>query len=152
MEHPPPGSAEFAKRVQMVIDHIGVVVKDLDQGLDLWRKVFSYVQTTQPVENARQSVRVVFLEKAGSSRIKLVAPTGPSSPVAAMAARGGGLHHLCFNAPDMGAALNQIERAGGRITVRPQSGEAFMNEPIAFAYLGGLLLEIISTGKKALSL
>ena len=79
-----------------LIDHIGVVVKDLDKGLDLWKTVFSYLQTTQPVENARQSVRVVFLEKAGSSRIKLVAPTGPLSSVAAMATRGGGLHHLFF--------------------------------------------------------
>jgi methylmalonyl-CoA/ethylmalonyl-CoA epimerase len=94
----------------------------------------------------------VFLQRAGAPTVKLVEPTEPSSPVSAMARRGGGLHHLCFKTPNMSAALDEVEQAGGRVTVRPQAGEAFMNEPIAFVYIDGLVLEIISSDRRALAL
>jgi methylmalonyl-CoA/ethylmalonyl-CoA epimerase len=136
----------------MVIDHIGIVVRNLDRGMDVWSRVFGYAQATLPVENVRQSVRVVFLQRAGAPTVKLVEPTEPSSPVSAMARRGGGLHHLCFKTPNMSAALDEVEQAGGRVTVRPQAGEAFMNEPIAFVYIDGLVLEIISSDRRALAL
>ena len=136
----------------MTIDHIGVVVRSLEQGITVWEKTFGYVRMTQPVTNTRQKVRVVFLQKSGSLPVKLVEPSDESSPVAALAARGGGLHHICFRADNMEHALRHIEREGGRIIVPPQPGEAFENEPIAFVYMHGLPTEIIATDKKALRL
>lgn len=133
----------------MIIDHIGVVVRSLDQGIALWEKTFGYTKMTQPVVNTRQRVRVVFLHKEGSLPVKLVEALDPGSPVSAFAARGGGFHHVCFRADDMEKALRQMERDGGRIVVPPEPGEAFENEPIAFVYMHGLPTEIIATDKKA---
>ena len=136
----------------MVLDHIGVVVKSLERGIEVWRQAFGYDQATSPVINSRQQVRVVFLRKEGSVLIKLIEPTDPASPVFAMAARGGGLHHLCFRAPSIEEAQATICAVGGRTLVESQPGEAFDNELIAFSYLYGLPTEIIETGKKANSI
>jgi methylmalonyl-CoA/ethylmalonyl-CoA epimerase len=136
----------------MVIDHIGIVVKSLDQGMAMWEKTFGYARMTQPVINTRQRVRVVFLQKEGSLPVKLVEPADPGSPVFAIATRGGGFHHVCFRTDDMEKTLQRIERDGGRVIVPPEPGEAFENEPIAFVYMHGLPTEIIATDKKAMRL
>jgi methylmalonyl-CoA/ethylmalonyl-CoA epimerase len=133
----------------MVVDHVGIVVKSLEDGLKTWTEAFGYQVATHPVINTRQKVRVVFLEKADSVMVKLVEPTDESSPVFALARRGGGLHHLCFRDPDLAGALKTLEMAGGRTLVGPQPGEAFENEPIGFSYLKGLAIEVIATTKKA---
>lgn len=136
----------------MTIDHIGIVVRSLEQGIAVWEKAFGYKRMTQPVINTRQKVRVVFLRKDGSLPVKLVEPADPSSPVAALAARGGGLHHICFRTDNMEETLRHIEKEGGRVIVPPQPGEAFENEPIAFVYMRGLPTEIIATEKKAMQI
>ncbi len=133
----------------MVLDHIGIVVKSLERGIEVWRQVFCYDQATSPVINSRQQVRVVFLRKEDSVLIKLIEPTDPTSPIFAMAAWGGGLHHLGFRRPSIVGAQEAIRAAGGRTLVEPQPGEAFDNELIAFSYLYGVPPEIIETEKKA---
>ena len=133
----------------MVLDHIGIVVKSLERGMEIWQRAFGYVPATSPVINTRQQVRVVFLSKPGSTLVKLIEPTDPASPIFAVAARGGGLHHLCFRHDDIDVALSAIGAAGGRTLVAPQPGEAFEDEPIAFSYLYGLPIEVIATEKKA---
>lgn len=133
----------------MIIDHIGIVVRSIEQAIDLWRRAFGYEPLTLPVINTRQKVRVVFLKKSGSPTIKLVEPTDPSSPVQTFSARGGGLHHLCFQCEDLDHELNRLQQDGARILAAPQPAEGFDNERIAFAYIGqGLNVELIETGKK----
>ena len=136
----------------MTIDHIGVVVRSLERGIEVWERMFGYKRMTQPVMNTRQQVKVVFLRREGSLLVKLVEPADPESPVAALAARGGGLHHICFRTDDMQDTLQYIEKEGGRVIVPPQPGEAFENEPIAFVYMHGLPIEIIATHKKAMQI
>ena len=133
----------------MVLDHIGVVVKSLERGIEVWHQAFGYDQATSPVINSRQQVRVVFLRKENSVLIKLIEPTDPTSPIFAMAARGGGLHHLCWRGPSIVEAQEAIRAAGGRTLVEPQPGEAFENELIGFSYLYGVPTELIDTDKKA---
>jgi methylmalonyl-CoA/ethylmalonyl-CoA epimerase len=135
--------------MNVVIDHIGVVVRSLEAAIPGWVTTFGYEQMTEPVLNTRQKVRVVFLGKEGSTTIKLVEPTDRSSSVFALSARGGGLHHLCFRADDMAGAMQHLEREKARVLVPPEPGEAFENEPIAFVFVHGLAAEIIATQRKA---
>lgn len=132
------------------MDHIAVVVSSLEDGIRQWRDDFGYEQMTEPVENSRQKVRVVFLSKPGSTTVKLVEPRGETSPVFRMAARGGGLHHVCFRCDDMNAAISHLSANGGRILATPQPGEAFEGEDIAFVMCpSGLNVELIQTERKA---
>ena len=133
----------------MVIDHVGIVVRSLDLAIKSWVKTFGYSQMTQPVVNTRQKVRVVFLDKEGSTLVKLIEPVDSTSPVSALSARGGGLHHICFKTDNMEETMTRLEAEGARVIVPPEPGEAFENNPIAFVYVNGLPVEIISTDKKA---
>lgn len=134
----------------MRIDHVGLVVRSLAEGIDQWRKAFGYEQMTGVVVNSRQRVRVVFLRKEGSLPVKLVEPLDESSPVYAFSRRGGGLHHLCFRCENLESELERLREIGVRVLSKPQPGEAFENEPIAFvlAYQG-LNVELIATDRRA---
>lgn len=133
----------------MVVDHIGIVVRSLEDGLRQWEDLFGYKRNSEVVLNTRQKVRVVFLSKPECLTVKLVEPAGVDSPVAAFAARGGGLHHLCFRCAQVAAEIPRLEKGGAKLLVAPQPGEAFENHDIAFLWAGnGLNVELIDTSAK----
>jgi len=134
----------------MNIDHIGIVTKSLEKGLKLWIETFGYRQKTAAVVNTRQKVKVVFLEKKGSTGIKLLEPVDDSSPVYRFALKGGGLHHLCFKCNSLESKLVELKADGFRVLAGPEPGEAFDNEDIAFIYATqGLNIELIDTDVRA---
>jgi methylmalonyl-CoA/ethylmalonyl-CoA epimerase len=133
----------------MVIDHIGIVVKSIDEGIKRWETFFDYKQMTEIVINSIQNVKVVFLHKSGSLVIKLIQPIDDSSPVFMFAKKGGGIHHLCFRCDNLNNEIERMKGLGLRILTEPQSGEAFCNEKIAFIYAKeGLNIELIETDLK----
>ena len=133
----------------MTIDHIGVVVPNLEAALKQWETLFGYHRNSDIVQNTRQKVRVVFLSKQDSLTIKLIEPAAADSPVSQMARKGGGLHHLCFRCPALDAEIPLLLQHGARLLVAPQPGEAFNHHPIAFILAGNNLnVELIDTAEK----
>jgi methylmalonyl-CoA/ethylmalonyl-CoA epimerase len=134
----------------MVIDHIGVVVSSLEEGMKQWQNLFGYARNSDVVTNVLQKVRVVFLSKPGSITVKLVEPVDRTSPVYDVARRGGGLHHLCFRCEDLKTQVSDLQASGMRMIVSPQPGEAFNGADIAFLLSkGNLNIELIDTTEKA---
>lgn len=133
----------------MVIDHIGIVVRNLEQAIEEWESLFGYVKNSDIVTNTRQKVRVVFLKKIGSITVKLIDPTEPESPVWVFCRKGGGLHHLCFRCDDLKVDVRALQAKGARLIVPPQPGEAFCNNDIAFLFApNNLNVELIDTNEK----
>jgi methylmalonyl-CoA/ethylmalonyl-CoA epimerase len=133
----------------MVIDHIGIVVRSLADGIQQWVEVFGYQKNSDVVVNTRQKVNVVFLAKQGSLPIKLVEPTDPTSPVFQFARKGGGLHHVCFRCSSMETQIPALRERGCLLVVPPQPGEAFNNHDIAFLQSkNNLSIELIDTEEK----
>ena len=134
----------------MIIDHIGIVVHRIDEGVAQWTSLFGYHPMTEIVANTRQKVRVIFLQKSNSCLVKLIEPTDEQSPVYKFALKGGGLHHICFKCDNMTETIDRFKDLGLRILSDPQPGEAFGNENIAFVYAQqGLNIELIDTDKKS---
>lgn len=133
----------------MVIDHIGVVVGSLEDGIKQWDEMFGYRVASEVVLNTHQEVNVVFLAKADSIPVKLVQPVGVGSPIAAFARRGGGLHHICFRCDDLEVEVPLLKSKGARLIVPPRPGEAFNNKDIAFLLArNNLNIELIDTTEK----
>lgn len=133
----------------MIIDHIGIVVRSLEEGMEQWKGLFGYRKNSDIVVNTRQKVRVVFLSKAGSLPVKLVEPSEPASPVFQFARRGGGLHHLCFKCDDLKTQIPVLKQKGANFIVPPEPGEAFKNHEIAFFLVNNSLnVELIDTDEK----
>ena len=134
----------------MNVDHIGIVVKSLAEGIEHWKKIFGYEQATEIIPNTKQKVNLVFLSKENSITVKLMEPTDSTSPVYALAKRGGGLHHLCFKCDSVGKETERLHSLGLRTLVKPEPGDAVENEDIAFVYAKqGITIELIDTDKKS---
>jgi len=134
----------------MVIDHVGIVVRSIEKGIEHWGRTFGYRQMTDIVVNTRQAVRVVFLSKQDSLPVKLIEPMDENSPAFALARKGGGLHHLCFKTRDMAVEIERLRDLGLRVIAGPEPGEAFENEDIAFLFAKqGINIELIDTDKRA---
>ncbi|MCU4173901.1 VOC family protein [Carboxylicivirga sp. N1Y90] len=134
----------------MNIDHIGVITKSIENSINQWTKTFGYKQATKLVNNTRQKVNVVFMKKEGSIDIKLVEPSCETSPIYKFAMRGGGLHHLCFKSDKLDNAVDFLTDNNCLLISKPQPGEAFENENIAFLLsANNLNIELIDTDKRA---
>ena len=95
----------------VVLDHLGVAVKSLDDRLALYRDLLGLgVTEIETVEG--EGVRLALLP-AGRTRIELLEPTDPGTAVGKfLAARGEGIHHICFEVVDLDATIERFRRAG----------------------------------------
>lgn len=134
----------------MLIDHVGIVVRSLEDGIAQWETLFGYRKNSDVVVNTRQQVKVVFLSKRDSLTVKLVEPLDSASPVSSFARKGGGLHHLCFRCDDLAIQIPLLQEQGARFIVPSEPGEAFNNRQIAFFLAkNNLNVELIDTTEKA---
>ncbi|MFW9981341.1 MAG: methylmalonyl-CoA epimerase [Candidatus Thorarchaeota archaeon] len=125
------------------IDHIGVAVESIDAWIGYYRDVLG-LEYKGSEEVAEQKVRVAFFE-IGESKIELLEPTSPDSPIASfLEKRGGGIHHIAVLVDDIEAALLRHHKAGARlIDNKPRIGAHNMR--IAFIHpkaSGGVLMEL----------
>jgi methylmalonyl-CoA/ethylmalonyl-CoA epimerase len=133
----------------MIIDHIGIVVPNLEEGIRQWTNLFGYSQKSEPVLNLSQKLYVVFLTKKDSLTVKLIMPANDDSPIKGFALKGGGLHHLCFKCDNLEVQIPLLQGNGARLVVPPQPGEAFKKHNIAFLLAqNNLNIELIDTNEK----
>ncbi|MGC2621367.1 MAG: methylmalonyl-CoA epimerase [Acidobacteriaceae bacterium] len=124
------------------IDHIGIAVKSIAQARQLYEALGLRVVHEETVEH--EHVRTAMIP-AGESRIELLEPTTPDSPVGRfLAKRGEGLHHLALHVDDISEALETLKTQGTRlISDDIQTGAGghlyFFVHPSS---TGGVLLEI----------
>jgi methylmalonyl-CoA/ethylmalonyl-CoA epimerase len=125
------------------IDHIAIVVEDIDAALDFWRDTLGLELTHVEVVPDQQSA-VAFLP-TGESEVELVKPTTATSGVARyLAKRGPGIHHICFEVDDIAAMLAALKARGVRlIDETPRIGTG--GKQIAFVHpesTHGVLVEL----------
>jgi methylmalonyl-CoA/ethylmalonyl-CoA epimerase len=134
----------------MIIDHICFAVRNLNDGIAYWERVFGYKQMTRIIENSRQKVKVTFLSKGDSITIKLIEPLENNQSLLNFVQRGGGFHHICFKCSNLDEKMTELTDKGLITLVPPQPGEAFNEHNIAFLLArNGLNIELIDTDEKA---
>ena len=124
------------------IHHVGIVVKRLADAYPFYRNILG-LPVIREAEIADQGVRAALLA-AGESEIELLEATDPNSGVGRfLAKRGEGLHHVCFDVPDVGASLRDLaERQVALLDTAPRRGLAGQ---IAFLHpksCAGVLVEL----------
>lgn len=104
------------------IDHIAVLVEDIDANLAFWRDGLG-LELKGLEEVPRESSRVAFLP-AADSEIELVQPTsGEGGLRRFLEKRGPGLHHLCLQVDDIEGMLTHLKEQGVQlINETPQEG------------------------------
>jgi methylmalonyl-CoA/ethylmalonyl-CoA epimerase len=129
------------------IDHVGIVVRSIDEALPRYRAIFGLLPSTAVIEVASQGVRLCFLASGPTpaARLELVEPVEPGSGIARfLEEHGEGLHHVCFGTGDLAADLTAVEAHGAELIDRqPRPGADGM---VAFIHphtLSGVLWELL---------
>ena len=128
----------------MQIDHIGIAVKSLSAAVRVYEDVMGLkVSGYDQVDD--QGVRVAMLP-VGDSRIELLEPITPDSPIEKfMGKRGEGIHHIALRVDNIEQALERFKASGARlIDSTPRAGAH--NTRIAFVHPAsthGVLLELV---------
>jgi methylmalonyl-CoA/ethylmalonyl-CoA epimerase len=105
----PASRSSLGKR----IDHIAIVVQDLDVALQVYRDVLG-LPLARVEEVPAEKVKVAFLPlPEGDGEVELVQPTGEDTGIARfLAKRGEGMHHICFEVDDIQAAVDKMTASG----------------------------------------
>jgi methylmalonyl-CoA/ethylmalonyl-CoA epimerase len=129
------------------LDHVGVVVTDLDEAIARYASLFG-MRVTHRAGNEQLGIVAAFLDMGGAE-LELIAPTRGDSMVSKFIAdRGPGLHHLAYAVPDIKKALADAKSQGLElIDEEPRIG--LHGVPIAFIHpksVGGVLTELVEHG------
>lgn len=97
------------------LNHIAIAVPDLTAASAKYRDLLG-AHVGQPQPLPEHGVTVVFID-TGNTKVELLEPLGDNSPIAAFLARNpsGGMHHICFEVPDIMAAAATLTAAGARV-------------------------------------
>lgn len=123
------------------VAHIGVAVTDLEEALRFYRDILGLEPSTPETADGATIVSVAL----GETNVELLAPQERDSPVAKfLARRGPGIHHICYQVPDLDATLERCRALGYRLAdQQPRRGVA--DRRIAFLHpksTAGILLEL----------
>ena len=125
------------------IDHIGILVNDLDKVQDLYANAFG-LQPDFKEELSSQKIKLIGYY-IGDAAIEFFQPIAPDSPVANfLEKRGNTIHHIAFRVQDLDNKLKELSQKGfNLIDLEAKSGAN--GKKIAFLHpksFEGILIEL----------
>jgi methylmalonyl-CoA/ethylmalonyl-CoA epimerase len=120
----------------MKLHHVGIVVDDIESGIQRYKALFGFVPVTEVTDDPIQKVSVVLLSnpEADGAPIELIAPLSDDSPVSNTLKGNVRLYHLCFLVENIEEALKNFRSNGAIIISGPVPAELFEGKRIAFLY------------------
>jgi methylmalonyl-CoA/ethylmalonyl-CoA epimerase len=131
------------------LHHLGIAVDDLDAAILVYADLFgATIEHRERVED--QGVEAASL-RVGESRIELLQPLGPDTPVGRfLAKRGPGMHHMAFEVEDLAAELERL-KAHDVVLIDEQPRRGMFGLQVAFVHpeaSGGVLAEFVSDDRQ----
>jgi len=127
------------------LNHVAIAVPDLGKAAAKYRDQLG-AEVHHPHDLPEHGVTVVFV-MLDNTKIELMAPLGENSPIAGFLAKNpsGGIHHLCFEVPDIASAAQTLTEAGARVLGdgKPKTGAHGL--PVLFLHpkdFDGTLIEL----------
>ncbi len=128
------------------LHHIGFIVDSIESRLESFRASLASSSVSEIFHDPIQRTRVVFLSLPGASAaLELIEPAAEDSPVAQFLAKGGGLHHLCYEVDDLDAEIARLKQQRAILIRSPKPAVAFAGRRIAWLRTrDALLLELLA--------
>ena len=125
------------------LDHIGVVVKDLQKAIGLFENLSLTVGEKEEIEHLK--VAVAFFQVDGN-RIELISPLTENHELMwHIQEHGEGLHHIAFKVRDMNESVENLKKLGVRIAQDRPKGKGHGGKEIVFLDpedTNGILIEL----------
>jgi methylmalonyl-CoA/ethylmalonyl-CoA epimerase len=124
------------------VEHIGIAVRSIEETRGFYESLGLAIEHIEEVPE--EGVRVAFVP-CGHTRLELLEPTRPDSPVAKfLEKRGPGIHHLCLESDAIDDDDARLRRSGMELLrQRPTIGAG--GARVQFVHpksSGGILLEL----------
>ncbi|MBO0948521.1 methylmalonyl-CoA epimerase [Fibrella forsythiae] len=129
------------------VEHIGIAVRDLTASNALFASLFN----TQPYKSEEVTSEGVmtsffrFNNGSGQTKIELLVPTRPDSPIATyLEKRGEGIHHLAFEVTDIVTEMARL-KAEGFVLLNETPKPGADNKLVCFLHpktTNGVLIEL----------
>lgn len=127
------------------LNHIAIAVPDLSAASAIYRDTLG-ARVSEPLDLPAHGVTTVFVE-VENTKIELLHPLGPNSPIAAFLARNpaGGVHHVCYEVEDIHAARDRLTASGARVLGDGKPTIGAHDKPVLFLHpkdFCGTLIEL----------
>ena len=126
------------------LDHVGIVVADLEASIAMYEEKFNMTDPYREVLE-EQNVEVVLFD-VGANHVELLRPLHPDTSCGRfLEKRGPGVHHVAYTVQDIRASLAELIASGMNVLDKePRPG--VRGSQVAFIHprsVGGVLTEII---------
>jgi methylmalonyl-CoA/ethylmalonyl-CoA epimerase len=127
------------------LNHVAIAVPDLAAAASTYRDKLG-ARVSAPKPQPAHGVTVVFVE-VDNTKIELITPLGEGSPIAGFLEKNpsGGIHHMCFEVPDILAARDALKTTGLRVLGNGEPKIGAHDKPVLFLHpkdLNGTLVEL----------
>ena len=127
------------------LNHVAIVVPDLAAASATYRGGLG-AEVSDPVDLPEHGVTTVFV-RLPNTKIELLHPLGANSPIAKFLAANpsGGMHHVCFEVPDILAARDRLKAEGARVLGDGEPRTGAHGKPVLFLHpkdFCGTLIEL----------
>jgi methylmalonyl-CoA/ethylmalonyl-CoA epimerase len=127
------------------LNHIAIAVRDIGAASRVYRETLG-AEVSAPEPLAEHGVTVAFITLP-NTKIELLEPLGENSPIAKFLEKNpdGGIHHVCYEVDDIGAARDRLVKAGARILGSGELKIGAHGKPVVFLHpkdFNGTLIEL----------
>ncbi len=125
------------------LNHVAIVVGDLEAEATRYRDVLG-AAVSEPHALPDHGVRLVFVDLP-NTRVELLTPFDKTSPIHAFLAKGGGLHHVCYEVEDIEASRDRLLASGLRVLGDGDPRIGAHGKPVLFLHpkdFAGTLIEL----------
>jgi methylmalonyl-CoA/ethylmalonyl-CoA epimerase len=116
------------------LNHVAIAVPDLAAATAIYRDILG-ANVSKPLDLPEHGVTTVFVNLA-NTKIELLHPLGEHSPISAFLAKNtaGGIHHVCYEVPDIVAARDRLVKAGARVLGDGEPKIGAHGKPVLFLH------------------
>jgi methylmalonyl-CoA/ethylmalonyl-CoA epimerase len=127
------------------LNHIAIAVPDIAAASRLYEGTLG-AQVSPPEKLPEHGVTVVFITLP-NTKIELLEPLGELSPIARFLDKNpdGGIHHVCYEVEDIGAARDRLVASGARVLGSGDPKIGAHGKPVLFLHpkdFNGALIEL----------
>jgi len=118
----------------MKIHHIGYVVCNIEQGIELFRDTYGYKLLKEKTYDPTQHVWLALLASENNYRVELIQPCDETSPSFDFMQKGGGLHHFCYEVSDFEETIKALKNKDHILFKRPVEAVLLDNRQVVFLF------------------
>ena len=117
--------------MNLILNHIGIVVNDIQKYLSN----SIYEQADTMVYDPVQKADIALIKKKGQPAVELIQPKSEQAATYNFLKKtNGGLHHLCYEVPNLDTAFSILEQQRIKLVFGPVPAVLFSGSPVLFGY------------------